>query len=123
MNIYTGVSAESVYAYLQGLVQSGFLWGYMATQMIGGSLADKYGGSLHFYILITLPKLSAQAIALSMGRAHDLANAALALVMQTMDQLCAQWLCKLLACSISHNAVCPPAIAWINADRTRATYT
>lgn len=31
-------------ASVQGLVQSGFLWGYMATQMIGGSLADKYGG-------------------------------------------------------------------------------
>lgn len=33
-------------ASVQGLVQSGFLWGYMATQMIGGSLADKYGGRL-----------------------------------------------------------------------------
>ena len=31
---------------LQGLVQSGFLWGYMATQMIGGALADKHGGEL-----------------------------------------------------------------------------
>ena len=35
--------------YVQGLVQSGFLWGYMATQMIGGSLADKYGGNLQNY--------------------------------------------------------------------------
>lgn len=31
---------------VQGLVQSGFLWGYMATQMIGGALADKHGGRL-----------------------------------------------------------------------------
>lgn len=34
---------------LQGLVQSGFLWGYMATQMIGGSLADKYGGETKWH--------------------------------------------------------------------------
>ncbi len=35
---------ECCHTVRQGLVQSGFLWGYMATQMIGGSLADKYGG-------------------------------------------------------------------------------
>eukprot|EP01025_Chloroclados_australasicus_P039277 TRINITY_DN4059_c0_g2_i1.p1 TRINITY_DN4059_c0_g2~~TRINITY_DN4059_c0_g2_i1.p1 ORF type:complete len:491 (+),score=64.78 TRINITY_DN4059_c0_g2_i1:26-1474(+) len=29
---------------VQGLIQSAFLWGYLATQMIGGVLADKYGG-------------------------------------------------------------------------------
>lgn len=29
---------------LQGLIQSAFLWGYTATQLLGGSLADKYGG-------------------------------------------------------------------------------
>ena len=28
----------------QGLVQSAFLWGYMATPLLGGVLADKYGG-------------------------------------------------------------------------------
>eukprot|EP00887_Chlorella_sp_A99_P000660 scaffold5.g660.t1 len=31
---------------IQGLVQSAFLWGYMATQLVGGTLADKYGGKL-----------------------------------------------------------------------------
>jgi MFS family permease len=29
---------------VQGLIQSAFLWGYSATQLLGGSLADKYGG-------------------------------------------------------------------------------
>jgi len=29
---------------VQGLIQSAFLWGYTATQLLGGSLADKYGG-------------------------------------------------------------------------------
>lgn len=28
----------------QGLIQSAFLWGYTATQLLGGHLADKYGG-------------------------------------------------------------------------------
>ena len=37
---------------VQGLVQSGFLWGYMATQMIGGSLADKYGGMLPVTVVV-----------------------------------------------------------------------
>jgi ACS family sodium-dependent inorganic phosphate cotransporter/ACS family sodium-dependent inorganic phosphate cotransporter-like MFS transporter 9 len=29
---------------LQGLVQSAFLWGYAATQLLGGALADRFGG-------------------------------------------------------------------------------
>ena len=31
---------------VQGLVQSAFLYGYLATQLLGGTLADKYGGAL-----------------------------------------------------------------------------
>jgi len=33
-------------ASMQGVVQSAFLWGYMATQLLGGALADKYGGKV-----------------------------------------------------------------------------
>lgn len=29
---------------VQGIVQSAFLWGYVSTQLIGGTLADKFGG-------------------------------------------------------------------------------
>lgn len=28
----------------QGVIQAAFLWGYMATQLAGGALADKFGG-------------------------------------------------------------------------------
>lgn len=30
----------------QGIIQSGFLWGYMAVQLLAGRLADRYGGKL-----------------------------------------------------------------------------
>jgi ACS family sodium-dependent inorganic phosphate cotransporter/ACS family sodium-dependent inorganic phosphate cotransporter-like MFS transporter 9 len=29
---------------VQGIVQSAFLWGYLANQLLGGTLADKFGG-------------------------------------------------------------------------------
>lgn len=31
---------------VQGFIGAAFLWGYMATQLIGGQAADKYGGKL-----------------------------------------------------------------------------
>ena len=31
---------------VSGLIQSAFLWGYMATQLLGGILADKFGGKV-----------------------------------------------------------------------------
>lgn len=41
------IAAELAWAEgIQGIVQSAFLWGYLATQLIGGTLADKYGGKI-----------------------------------------------------------------------------
>eukprot|EP00890_Picochlorum_soloecismus_P004500 jgi/Picsp_1/5050/NSC_02413-R1_probable anion transporter chloroplastic-like len=34
------------HAGVQGIIQSSFLWGYVATQLLGGALADKYGGKM-----------------------------------------------------------------------------
>jgi MFS family permease len=31
---------------VMGVVQSAFLWGYMATQLVGGKLADRRGGKV-----------------------------------------------------------------------------
>lgn len=31
---------------VQGIVQSAFLWGYLANQLVGGSMADKFGGKV-----------------------------------------------------------------------------
>lgn len=44
-------------------LQSAFLWGYMATQLLGGTLADKYGGEfspLHSAMLHLAALLSAE---------------------------------------------------------------
>ena len=35
-----------MWACVQGVIQSAFLYGYMATQLLGGFLADKYGGKM-----------------------------------------------------------------------------
>jgi MFS family permease len=33
-------------AVLQGIIQSSFLWGYAAMQLLGGTLADRFGGKI-----------------------------------------------------------------------------
>ena len=45
---------------VQGLVQSAFLWGYALTPLLGGVLADKYGGECRCpYIACTPSSLHA----------------------------------------------------------------
>lgn len=38
----------------QGIVQSAFLWGYLANQLLGGTLADKYGGLFFCFFFLLL---------------------------------------------------------------------
>jgi len=41
------IAAEQGWAEgMQGIIQGAFLWGYLATQLLGGTLADKFGGKL-----------------------------------------------------------------------------
>ena len=44
-NVY-GCTEELMTMHLQGVIQSSFLWGYAATQILGGTLADKLGGKV-----------------------------------------------------------------------------
>lgn len=36
----------------KGIVLSAFFWGYMATQIVGGILAQRYGGHLPFGVAV-----------------------------------------------------------------------
>ncbi|GFH23432.1 MFS domain-containing protein [Haematococcus lacustris] len=52
----------------QGVIQSAFLWGYMATQLLGGALADKYG-SIPAGCVVMLPQPASLPPALGPGTA------------------------------------------------------
>lgn len=60
---------------VQGIVQSAFLWGYVSTQLIGGTLADRFGGKtvmgwgMLFFSLssLLLPMFAITPLTQSMG--------------------------------------------------------
>lgn len=43
---------------VQGFIGSAFLWGYMATQLLGGQAADRYGGKLVISLAIVFFSLA-----------------------------------------------------------------
>ena len=49
---------------VQGMIQAAFLWGYMATQLWGGKLADTYGGKRVIAIAIVFFSLASLALPL-----------------------------------------------------------
>lgn len=54
---------------IQGQVQAAFLWGYMATQLLGGALADKYGGKTVIAWAIVFFSLASLSLPLVLARA------------------------------------------------------
>lgn len=61
---------------LQGLAQAAFLWGYMVTQLVGGSLADQLGGKAVISNAIKVFSLASLILPLAIGvvpAAHALA--------------------------------------------------
>lgn len=54
---------------IQGQVQAAFLWGYMATQLLGGTLADRYGGKTVIAWAIVFFSLASLALPLVLARA------------------------------------------------------
>ncbi|CAL8468433.1 g7973 [Coccomyxa elongata] len=53
----------------QGLIQSAFLWGYMGTQLLGGTLADRVGGKLVMAWGIALFSLTSLMMPLALSKA------------------------------------------------------
>ncbi|EIE19438.1 MFS general substrate transporter [Coccomyxa subellipsoidea C-169] len=53
----------------QGLIQSAFLWGYMGTQLLGGTMADRVGGKLVMAWGIAVFSLTSLLMPLALSKA------------------------------------------------------
>jgi MFS family permease len=65
---------------VQGNVQAAFLWGYMVTQLVGGTLADRFGGKRVIAYAIKVFSLASLALPLALRALPKTANTTLACV-------------------------------------------
>ena len=68
---------------VQGIVQSAFLWGYAVTQLVGGTLADRYGGKAVIAQAIKVFSAASLALPLLLKIVPTSAQAALTCVVIT----------------------------------------
>ena len=78
-------------ASLQGVIQSAFLWGYMATQLLGGYLADRHGGRA--VMACGIAWFSAASLLLPLAASAPVAAAGLTLPAVLLARCCVVRLC------------------------------
>jgi MFS family permease len=83
---------------MQGVIQSAFLWGYMATQLLGGTLADVWGGKRVMAIGIAWFSLASLLLPLALspsiaaaGHSVTAILAARCAVVSACDTSCGVW--------------------------------